>query len=176
MQPTVPCAESLRPTRIVAVDPGVTTGLAIYDPTLNTYTTLAIQPVTDVLAVVTLGYNCYTDRPTTPTVCVIEDFNTGGAISAHGLHTVRLIGAVEYACDLFDIPLFLQFPGERERCIQDARDLLAHMKPKHMAHDVDALAHLLLYQLRTANNQHPTGDRRTWRNSPQVAKMGRHRY
>lgn len=165
----------MQPNRLVAVDPGVTTGLAIYEDSL--YTTLAIKPVTQVMEVVLKGYITAVPHGIVTvgfpnTLVVLEDFNTAGAISEHGLHTVRLIGAIEFACHLYSIPLILQFPGERKKFIEQAKDMLVTMKPHFQEHDKDALAHLLLYQWRKENNALPVGDRRSWANSPHIKTRG----
>jgi hypothetical protein len=119
---------------IIALDPGVSTGVAIH---ADEYLTAVIVNVPDLWEIV--------DRHQ-PTVCVIENFSAGGLISKDGQATLRLIGAIEAVCYRLGIPYAIQYPQERYKFIPVARAMLQQIKRTPISHEVDALAHLLLYE------------------------------
>lgn len=125
---------------VIAFDPGVTTGIAIH--TDGNYQTLVIKQDFPRIAQL-IEYN-------TLTCVVFEDFNTAGRIDTHGLFTVRLIGQIEAYCYKLGIPTLVQFPPERKQFIDDARSILNAGGKKWVVHEMDALAHLLVYEHRLA--------------------------
>lgn len=128
---------------IISIDPGVTTGIAIRydDDRIGTHVITKDRQVRELRNLMEL---------ITPDVCVFEEFSAQ-QIDTNGLHTVRLIGAIEVLCLLRGCTCVLQFPWERNGQLQAARAW--HKGKKHMVHQVDALAHLLLYEDRVASGK-----------------------
>lgn len=131
---------------IIALDPGISTGVAIHDKTdeydsVSRYITLVIRQVTDIWDVI--------DKHQ-PTICVFENFAAGGLISKEGQQTLRLVGAIEVVCYMKHIQCVMQFPQERYPFLPIAREMLQQIKRTPISHEVDALAHLLLYEDRVA--------------------------
>lgn len=118
----------------IAIDPGITTGVAISN---TTYTTLVIHRPKDLWQL--FDYH-------EPDVVIFEDFNSAGLISKDGQATLRLIGAIEAVTYQLSIPTCLQFPRERYPFIVPAKRLVIMQNKKYLVHEIDALAHLLLYE------------------------------
>lgn len=121
---------------ILAVDPGITTGIAIHT-NQDLYLTLVIHRHKDLWSIVDLHL---------PDVIVVEDFNSAGLISKDGQATLRLIGAIEAVAFRMDIPTIIQFPRERYPFIAPAKQMLLASREKFLIHQTDALSHLLLYE------------------------------
>jgi len=121
---------------IIAIDPGVTTGIAIRDSTDQLHTTI-VHRQKDLWAII--------DKHE-PYHVVYEEFKTPGHISKDGLHTVRLIGAIECYCYTKGIRTILQHPSERRGWLFPAKNMLKASGKKFLEHEIDALAHLLLYE------------------------------
>jgi hypothetical protein len=129
---------------LLALDPGGTTGVAIHDERgIMTRVTHKPWELYDLIE------NLH------PDTCVFEDFHTVGHISTDGLYTVRLIGGVEAVTNRLSIPTILQHPQERYPMLPPAKAMLKASGRKYLVHELDALAHLLLYEHRTLHNQHP---------------------
>jgi hypothetical protein len=138
---------------IIALDPGVSTGVAIHktaydhdgqaEPAsqVDEYLTAVIVNVPDLWDIIDKH------RPTT---VVMENFSAGGLISKDGQATLRLIGAIEAVCYRLGIPYVIQYPQERYKFIPTARAMLQQIKRTPISHEIDALSHLLLYEDRVA--------------------------
>lgn len=138
---------------IIALDPGVTTGVAIRVdeiefaqvdgkpltiPTGNkVYHTLVIHKPSDLWSIFDTHH---------PSIVIFEDFNSAGLISKDGQATLRLIGAIEAVTYRLNIPTCLQYPRERYPFIEPARRMIRATNKKYLIHEVDALSHLLLYE------------------------------
>ena len=155
---------------LIALDPGLTTGVAIHRTRIkcpechgvfgelrfaqhaecetlgrcdsngflpDQYITLVVHKNTEVRELIEYHR---------PTVTIFEDFNSGGLIDKNGQATIRLIGYIEAVTQVLNIPTCLQFPRERYPMIDPARQLIKAMNKKYLIHEVDALAHLLLYE------------------------------
>lgn len=147
---------------LIAIDPGITTGVAIHtdeqvrmvsdrgEVRKGEYITLVIHKQRELFNLIKVH---------SPTSVIFEDFNTPGRISKDGIATVRLIGAIEAITASMGIPTVLQFPIERLRFLEPARSLLKVGGKKFLEHEMDALAHLLLYEDRLRTDSIPTNRR-----------------
>lgn len=135
---------------LIAIDPGITTGVAIRSDTVDRngspaispqYMTLVIHRPRDLWAIF--------DKHQ-PQVVIFENFQSAGLISKDGQATLRLIGGIEAVTYRLGIPTCLQFPQERYGFLPAARAMLKATRRKFPIHEVDALAHLLLYEDRVA--------------------------
>lgn len=125
---------------ILAIDPGVTTGVAISHDE-GPHSTLVTRNPRDLWILF--------DKHK-PSIVVYEDFNTPGKISKDGLFTVRLIGAIEVVCYERGIRTCLQYPHERYQFLTASKAILQATGNKFMEHQMDALAHLLVYEYRVS--------------------------
>lgn len=122
---------------LMAFDPGQSTGVAIHGP--SGYITTVIKDVPSL-------WNMIDHHQ--PSICIYENFSAGGFISTDGQATLRLIGAIEAVCWRLGIPTVYQMPSERHGYIPKARAMLQQVKRTPIVHEIDALAHLLLYEFR----------------------------
>ena len=120
---------------LVAVDPGITTGVAIHAGSI--YHTLVVHRHQDLWQIFDTQL---------PEVVIFENFQSAGLISKDGQATLRLVGAIEAVTYRMGIPTCLQFPRERYPMIEPARQMIKATGKKYLIHQVDALAHLLLYE------------------------------
>lgn len=87
-----------------------------------------------------------------PDTIVLENFASSGLISRDGQSTIRLVGAVELMAYITEASLVLQSPQERYPQMDNARSMLKQqLGRKLISHEVDSLAHLLLYEHRVAH-------------------------
>lgn len=130
--------------RIVAIDPGLTTGIA-YRMVLNEgeppeVWTDESKTLEDLLEQL---------RENQIQVVVVERFATSGRISRYGLETVEIVGALRGFAWCHNIQLVKQTPQSRRSWIDDANahpGASLHGRKKHEGrHERDALAHLLQY-------------------------------
>lgn len=122
---------------ILAIDPGITTGMAIKKD--GEYIVDSTKELEHVYKVIVSARNDLE-------LVLIEDFTTGGRINAYGLHTVRVIGAVEALCWYFGIDYVIRTPISRYQGQAKARGL----KPKGTnAHEFDALCHIVAWEIET---------------------------
>lgn len=139
-------AEPKQAKQIVSLDPGLHVGIAWRNPdgTLDaTMIYLDLQRT----------YKFLLDNPH-PKICVFEDFQTAGNISKDGLYTVRVIGGIQTLCLEHNIPCVLQIPSARYSFRDDAAAYLTRLrgsKRRWVVHEMDALAHLLAFENRQAN-------------------------
>lgn len=123
---------------VVAVDPGVSTGVAIRTRD-NTFHALVIKSSIDLLSIV---------EQHKPDVLAFEDFNAVGFASKDGQATLRLVGAIELLCYTHNLRPVLQFPRERTPFLPLAKAMLQQrgLQRAPISHEIDATAHLLLYE------------------------------
>jgi len=118
--------------KILAIDPGTTTGLAFFiDGQVQTMTC----PSAKVLPLI---------RQNKPEEFVIERFATSGRISKYGIETIDLVGQVKGWCFAHDLTLTLQSPQSRHAWQQEAKDWLGNKK-RVGVHEDDSLAHLMQF-------------------------------
>jgi hypothetical protein len=120
----------------MAIDPGGTTGVAIRFPD-GTFKTVSITKKTDLYDLI---------RPPVQ-VCIYEEFQAQ-LISGYGLHTVRLVGAIEALCWKEGIKPVPRQPQRRKAYVNKAVALLHDLNQQYeyTDHEIDALAHLLSYE------------------------------
>lgn len=113
----------------IAIDPGLTTGVALKLETVyKTLTVTTPEEVWDLINQLKWDY------------IICENFTTAGRISGYGLHTVRIIGGIQAICHLKGLELSLRMPQHR-RSKQAKADKMATV-----IHERDALAHLLAWE------------------------------
>lgn len=93
-------------------------------------------------------------KPPHPKIVGFEDFETAGNISKAGLYTVRVVGGIQALCLHYNIPCVLQIPQARYAFRTEAANILTAQRKssrKWVVHEMDALAHLLAFEQRQAN-------------------------
>lgn len=126
---------------ILAIDPGISTGVAIKTARGEYLMLVVTEPVKlwDII------------EAHKPGTIVVENFASGGLISRDGQATIRLVGAMELAAYITGASLVLQSPQERYPQMDNARAMLKQRGKTPISHEVDSLSHLLLYEHRLAN-------------------------
>jgi hypothetical protein len=118
---------------VVAIDPGKTTGVAIRTPDGKFHTCV----LTSDLEVWELVQSHNWDT------VVFETFATSNLVSAYGIKTIELVGAIRAICALRGLEAIAQAPVRRVPYVKKARKLITY---PHQEHEVDALAHLLRWE------------------------------
>lgn len=118
----------------LAVDPGITTGLAFRIG--DDIQTLAVRvdeytPITEVYDIVVAYQYDW--------ICV-EQFQTANVISRYGLRTAELVGAIEALAWVRKIKCYRRTAQHRLPCMNEAQIYLKDHRVQD--HQVDALAHL----------------------------------
>lgn len=129
---------------ILAIDPGGKSGVAVrFDD--GSFKTCICESLFNKNTKLRFDATELYEMVTLPgiTHVVIETFQAQ-TIDKYGLHTVRLVGAVEALCWHLKIPLTKHMPTDRKPFQSDAKQLL--MGTRAMIHEHDALAHLLRYE------------------------------
>jgi hypothetical protein len=121
--------------RILAIDPGGTTGLAWQMPD-GSFMTEAVKEAEELWELL---------NPSLIQRVVYEQFG-GRIISEHGLHTVRLIGGIQALCYYHKLPVQGRPPQSRKAFVDKAQDYIKQTKGiRFVVHEVDALSHLMSY-------------------------------
>ena len=128
----------------IALDPGISTGYAArHDNGAWATATLSPGAATDLRD--TLQW-LLLDRENVEEV-VIETFASRGLISAYGIETIELIGAVRGICSIRNIAVVRQTPTQRLMLEPTATELLRERRrtlgARYTNHEISALAHLL---------------------------------
>lgn len=128
-------------TRVVAIDPGGTSGVAVRGRDGTILTTACTRPeeVYDIVS--------------TPGVeqVVIERF-AATLISKYGLHTVRIVGGVYALCWKLNIPYLEHAPTDRYPFKKEARAILKGRRV--VIHEIEALEHLLRWEFDDERQRH----------------------
>lgn len=130
---------------LLGIDPGGTTGYAVSTRVMNG--TRHYQTGTFDMAHQVWDFI----RAHRPERVAFETFSTGGRVDAAMLHTIELVGSIRGVCHVLNIACYGQQPQSRKAFIEQAQEKLRGTK--HMTHEVDALAHLLLLEWRIANGK-----------------------
>jgi hypothetical protein len=129
--------------KIAGVDPGGTIGFVHYDA--DRKSVLRFFEAADIVNVMTTLRQLQLDEMLD--VVVVEDFIGYGPRDPHIIHTIKVLGATEYLCRFFGIPLVIQAPQQRKAFLKDAGELVGHGH-----HFTDALAHVLSYEYHASIN------------------------
>lgn len=123
--------------RLIAVDPGYTTGMAFRLPDGKLQTCVCVNR-DDVLE--------FIDR--WADLVIVERFATGGTLSAPGLHTIELGAEIIGYCKALKINWLYRAPMQRYGGMPLARGAVGHVMPSSPTakHEVDALAHIFAYE------------------------------
>lgn len=133
--------------KILAVDPGITTGMATYiDGQWNTF--VCPKSFEAVYQVVMSGIDW--------DLIIVEGFATPGLIASYGIDTVELIGAVKALCWWAKLECVVQYPVERRGNLSDAKMLMQNVlkTKRYQTHQLDAVSHILTY-MRKHKEQFP---------------------
>lgn len=120
--------------KVLAVDPGVTTGLAYKKNGI--YITKAVTSHDEIFGII---LNQEWD------IVVCEMFITAGRVSKYGIDTIELIGALKALCKLSVIKMVMHTPSQRKPYEDKAAKILS-AQGKFMTHQKDALSHLLKWE------------------------------
>lgn len=134
------------PLQILSFDPGPHCGLAWRNPDDTLDARMIYNDLHETFKFITSNPH--------PKVVVFEDFQTAGNISKDGLYTVRLIGGIQALCLIYNVPAVLQIPQARYAFRTEAANILTAQRKssrKWVVHEMDALAHLLAFEQRQAN-------------------------
>lgn len=125
--------------KILAIDPGGTTGIAIRSELGEIYTCVMKSPE-EVYTLI---------NPGSVDHIICENFKAQ-TISKYGLHTVRIVGGAYALAIKFGIGYTLHQPQDRYPFLTDAKQILDErrrtLKQPYMEHEKDALAHLLRWE------------------------------
>jgi hypothetical protein len=120
---------------VLAIDPGITTGIAYTDITGK----LRQYMITDLPITVLNRVQLFRD---TQAVVVIEDFVGAGPRTKEAIHVLKLVGGVTAVCYLFKIRCVIQVPQQRKPLLYEAVKRAPVGTSKHV---IDAYAHALAY-------------------------------
>lgn len=150
---------------ILCVDPGLSTGLAARLDS-GEFWTDTVRGSEEVFRKIVLMLDEHK-----PACVVIETFLGIQRMSAYGIETIELIGAIKGQCILRGVPFHRQTPAYRKMAEREATKLLDERSVLLNAanaqapggtklygysdHEVSALAHLLMYERRTAKRLGP---------------------
>lgn len=131
--------------RVLAIDPGVTAGIAV--KILGEYNCVQSKTLDGVL--VFLQPSLQWDY------VIVELFATAGKISKYGLYTIEMVGAVAAMCKTNNYRLIRHPPQKRYAFLKQAHAIITE---KHLRmegeHKMDALAHLLSFEYWLANGDY----------------------
>lgn len=134
--------------KILSIDPGGTTGLAVRGEN-NKIATCVVKTPEEVYAFIRVGID----------YVVCENFKAE-VISKYGLHTVKIVGGAYALAYVQNIHFVLHEPQDRYPFKSDAKELLEtrkkELKQSYMVHELDALAHLLRFEYDYAKQQRRT--------------------
>jgi len=120
----------LKFNRIVAIDPGGTTGVA--SKINGEYNTYVLHDEEEL-------WHLINEKPD---LVICENF-VAELISKYGLYTVQLVGGIKALCYTHNIPLVIQMPQKRIAFVKPAKEMIRRGHPDH---EHDALAHLLAFE------------------------------
>lgn len=125
--------------KIVAIDPGVSTGVAIKLDSLYTSITLTQDEIKSGKLLEIIKGSDYV---------IMERFDihyakSQGRVSGHGLATIETVGRIMAYCETLEIPIRRQSPQNRKAFQKQAKSM---MQKYDTIHQQDATAHLLSFE------------------------------
>jgi hypothetical protein len=140
--PRVQDEDGARLMLLVAIDPGVSTGLAIKSDDM--YVTSTITDYSELWDML----------KSKPDKVAFETFKTAGMVNQYMLHTIELVGSIRGICYAYGIPHYGQTPAARIAFKNEAETLMEELSDgSHTVHELDALMHLLLLEYRIKENK-----------------------
>ena len=122
---------------ILGIDPGVTTGLALYDDVQGVLLAEDTQAPGRVYAILSE----FLEKDVEDRAVVVESYVGAGPRTSEAVYTIKMLGFVEFLCQSWGLALFDQAPQQRKHQVAQAKALL----PQGPHHAKDALAHALAY-------------------------------
>lgn len=124
--------------KLIAVDPGYTTGMAFRLPNGKLMTCVCTSK-DEVLEMI----------ETWAELVIIERFATGGTLSAPGLHTIELGAEIIGWCKAKKLAWLYRAPMQRYGGMPFARGAVGHIMPSSPTakHEIDALAHIFAFEM-----------------------------
>lgn len=123
--------------RIIAIDPGLTTGVASYD-TVNSELIYAEQFTEPLDAMTWIGFRVGSQKAT----FLIEDYVGGGYRNYESNHTLKVLGFFYYAIHIeYGVKPIMRAPQQRLSALTEAKTHEGFPTP----HAYDALAHAISY-------------------------------
>jgi hypothetical protein len=148
---------------LVAIDPGLSTGIAFrFDN--GAWGTVTVIQTPDPLERLHMVLSTIVERlhKDSCEAIIVEAFITMGYLSKYGIETIELVGALKTLGYLWSVPLVKQAPIQRMPMERTAAGMLKERGIKYSDHEISALSHLLVYE-RIHNpvtaNPEPTGPR-----------------
>lgn len=141
---------------IVGIDPGETTGFAVYLPWKENNQVSLQQLETKNVVQGYMALEAAWPRTRYRTIVVCEDYKVyGWKANDHkwaGLHTPQFIGAIRIFCHLRGIPIFFQMAGEAKGWSTDEKLKLWGCYHAGLKHARDAQRHILNFLFFGASN------------------------
>lgn len=123
---------------ILAIDPGLTTGIALIDETGDLQECKTMSTVTDVIIYI----DDFWESPEPLRMVIVEDFVGAGPRTKEAIFVLKLIGAIVATCILNGTKYIEQAPQVRLPLHPDAQRRAPIGTSKHV---IDAYAHALAY-------------------------------
>jgi len=125
--------------RVLGIDPGITTGYALYDSQAKSYKTLQVDTTRMRMAYETL-------RAFRPDELAYEDFKHRPNLMKAELHSVKVIAITELYAESHLVPVKAKFlPGYAKKFWTDAKIKQLELWEPGKPHAMDALRVLLCY-------------------------------
>lgn len=137
------------PNKLLAIDPGETVGWALFEQAelsgtgevridIDSSGSMNILPLHRIIKVLN------------PDLVVIEDYRVyahkANAHTWNALYTPKLIGALQYMCQLWNIPYVMQMASSKQFCTDSKLKIWGYYK-KASKHSMDAVRHGCYYLL-----------------------------
>jgi len=132
---------------VVAIDPGITTGLCLKGEALDRVTC-----VIENCGKAPIEVWKFLERGNFSHI-ILEQFSASGRIDENCERTLELCGIVKIYAATHSIELTLQAPQKRRAFLKDAKLILQKRGALYMEHELDALAHLLRWDFERAFSQ-----------------------
>jgi len=107
---------------VLGIDPGVTTGIALYDDESSSvvYAKDVQSPV-----IVYEVLQTFLEETVTDKAIIIESYVGAGPRTQEAVHTIKMVGFVEFLCQSWGLTLFSQAPQQRKHQLATRRAVIA---------------------------------------------------